>query len=270
MKKLFFSASAILLASLLSVASTPKVSPELMEKIEKAAPGQKIDIIVWLTEPEGWAQRRAELEQMRGETRRHYAVESLKEFYYRHSADVMNLVFQLQNEGKLIFRKDLWGAFSFSATATKDAIKTLADHPDVRLIIPDEEIPARFMTPYNPADPFDKIRWETLRYLSATAPADLTAKASMTNAWQIAHTHVNDAWATGYTGENVVVAIFDTGVDYTHSDLQNRMWHNPGEIPDNGIDDDGNGYVDDYYGYDFFDGDSDPMDNPSDVHHGTN
>lgn len=54
----------------------------------------------------------------------------------------------------------------------------------------------------------------------------------------------------------VVVAIIDTGIDYQHPDLANRMWENPGEIKDNGIDDDGNGYVDDYYGWDFYNNDS--------------
>jgi subtilisin family serine protease len=55
-------------------------------------------------------------------------------------------------------------------------------------------------------------------------------------------------------------------VDYTHPDLAGNMWTNPGEIPGNGVDDDANGYVDDYYGYDFADG----LPNPTDSgFHGT-
>ena len=50
---------------------------------------------------------------------------------------------------------------------------------------------------------------------------------------------------------NVVVAITDLGVDYNHEDLKNNMWINKGEIRGNNIDDDNNGYVDDYYGYNF-------------------
>lgn len=50
----------------------------------------------------------------------------------------------------------------------------------------------------------------------------------------------------------VTVAIIDTGVDYTHPELANAMWVNTGEIPGDGIDNDGNGYIDDIYGWDFY------------------
>ncbi len=53
----------------------------------------------------------------------------------------------------------------------------------------------------------------------------------------------------------VVVAVIDTGVDYNHPDLVNHMWINPGEIPGDGIDNDNNGYVDDVYGWDFYNDD---------------
>lgn len=68
------------------------------------------------------------------------------------------------------------------------------------------------------------------------------------------------AWDFSTGSEAVVVADIDTGIRYTHPDLAANMWRNAGEIANNGIDDDGNGFVDDYYGYDFFANDSDPMD----------
>ena len=64
-----------------------------------------------------------------------------------------------------------------------------------------------------------------------------------------------------FTGDpNIKIGVIDTGVDYNHPDLAANVWTNPGEIADNDIDDDGNGYVDDIHGYDFVNDDGDPMD----------
>lgn len=62
-----------------------------------------------------------------------------------------------------------------------------------------------------------------------------------------------EAWDTTIGSRDVIVAIIDTGIDTTHTDLVRNIWVNPGEISGNGIDDDGNGFVDDINGYNFGD-----------------
>ncbi|MEG3894731.1 MULTISPECIES: S8 family serine peptidase [unclassified Microcoleus] len=84
-----------------------------------------------------------------------------------------------------------------------------------------------------------------------------------------------EVWAQGLTGDGIVVAVIDSGVDYNHPDLTGNIWSNAGETgvdaigrnkASNGVDDDNNGFVDDFRGWDFVNSDNDPMD---DNNHGT-
>jgi len=75
------------------------------------------------------------------------------------------------------------------------------------------------------------------------------------------------AWAAGHTGSGTVyIGIIDEGYMYTHEDLAANAGTNPGEIAGNGVDDDGNGYVDDVYGWDFTKNDNTVFDGTSDDH----
>lgn len=78
--------------------------------------------------------------------------------------------------------------------------------------------------------------------------------------WGLANANVPSAWEHHTGTVDMVVAVIDMGADYNHPDLVNNIWINPDEIAGNGIDDDGNGYVDDIRGYDFYYHDNDPMD----------
>lgn len=69
-----------------------------------------------------------------------------------------------------------------------------------------------------------------------------------------------EAWYVTIGDPDFVVAIIDTGIQYIHHNLDENIWINVGEIAGNGIDDDGNGYVDDIRGWDFYAADNDPMD----------
>ena len=135
----------------------------------------------------------------------------------------------------------------------KDAIEKLKKNPYVRYAEPNYlwRAYATF-----PNDPDFALQWglHNTGQTGGTVDADIDAP----EAWDVE------------TGEsNVVIAVIDTGVDYTHEDLVANIWTNEGEIAGDTIDNDGNGYVDDVHGINAINGSGDPMDDFADVYHGT-
>ena len=99
-------------------------------------------------------------------------------------------------------------------------------------------------------------------YTSSAVPNDFL----LYRQWEWEQIQAPEAWGIATGSADVVVGVVDTGIDYDHIDLADNIWTNPGEIPGNGIDDDGNGYIDDVHGWDFYHDDCDPEDNHG---HGT-
>jgi len=92
--------------------------------------------------------------------------------------------------------------------------------------------------------------------ISETRPND----PSYGSLWGLEKIHMPRVWSSTAGTGGVVVAVFDTGMDLTHPDLSANLWINPGETEGNASDDDGNFYVDDISGWDFYDNDNDPSD----------
>jgi len=133
----------------------------------------------------------------------------------------------------------------------KDAVEACRTSPDVLFAEPNYRVHA-LQGRRLPNDPRVGELWgmDNTGQTGGTADADIDAP----EAW--------DMLATS----TVVVAVIDTGVDASHPDLAANIWTNAGEVAGNGVDDDGNGFVDDVHGWDFAYGDNDPADGDG---HGT-
>jgi thermitase len=84
--------------------------------------------------------------------------------------------------------------------------------------------------------------------------------------WNLPKIEAPTAWDITTGSDKIIIAFVDSGIDLDHAELKDKIWTNPGETPGNGIDDDGNGFVDDVHGWDFVNWDSEPQD---DYWHGT-
>jgi subtilisin family serine protease len=135
--------------------------------------------------------------------------------------------------------------------SVQDAIQEYMSDPNVEYAEPNYIRCASV----KPDDTYFKNQWALLnrgKYAYGTRHADIKAS----KAWDI---------STGNSA--VIVAVLDSGIDYTHEDLVGNIWRNTGEIDcSNGIDDDNNGFIDDCIGWNFVDGNNDPFD---DLGHGT-
>ena len=141
-----------------------------------------------------------------------------------------------------VFRLDLP-----SEAAGADRLRRLAAHPDVEYVEP----VVRFTLQAEVNDPFFLSRGSW-----GQSEGDL---------WGLHRMDVPTAW-DGFTGAGVLVAVIDSGCDFTHPDLAANLFTFADEVAGNGVDDDGNGFVDDVRGWDFADLDNDPTD---DNGHGT-
>jgi subtilisin family serine protease len=132
----------------------------------------------------------------------------------------------------------------------------LAQPPQVKSIIPNDPLFHRQFSYFNPVT--TQVRFPSTR--AGRPDVDLSAQPDL-------DLNITKAWAVTTGSRSTIVAILDDGFFYQHEDLRDNIWHNPGETgtdasgrpkESNGIDDDGNGFIDDVVGWDFAFNDPDP------------
>ncbi|MEM7308258.1 MAG: S8 family serine peptidase [Planctomycetota bacterium] len=170
----------------------------------------------------------------RSERRRHVA-ERLRVFAAERQGATLALLEELRAAGAVDRIDVLWVANAVVFRGTPAALRRVAELPEVQ-----------------------RIGWSPVRRADAAVepppgpPADGSGPTGTLEAVQ-----APDAWALGYQGAGTLLVNIDSGVERDHPALDDQIWSNPGEVVD-GLDNDGNGYVDDTWGWDFLDDDNDP------------
>ncbi|KPJ52228.1 hypothetical protein AMJ39_08360 [candidate division TA06 bacterium DG_24] len=179
--------------------------------------------------------------------RRRFVLDELKRFSESSQREVRGYLEKMEASGHVDNIQIIWMANAINFEATPAVIERLARLKGVRSIDWDEPFPL-----------------ETLLDLPEKTPHRVGAGDQYL--WNLERIRAPEVWDLGFTGQGVVIGNIDTGTDYNHPDLADHIWINEGEIPNNGIDDDNNGYIDDWRGWDFVNNDNDPMDQSG---HGT-
>ena len=200
------------------------IDPLLTEEMGRRADDEKIKVVVIMKSHYDRAEmkRRADYFVNRAE-RREFVVNELKELATATQYDLRHSLAEMQRHGMTTEPTVLWMANALYFDANKAAILDLAQRNDIALIgyamernwIPDGE---------------------------EARPAAATREITQ----NVTQVHADQVWALGYTGQGVVVAVIDTGVNYNHVDLADHLWDGGSEFP--------------HHGYDVKNHDDDPMD----------
>lgn len=156
------------------------------------------------------------------ESKRQIVVEKLKEFSKETQHEIISILQAEEKNSGVTDISSNWLINMINCTASAEVIYKLAEHPDVFHIFYNKE---------------EKMIWDE-KPEPARSTTGMTANITQVNA--------DDVWGLGYTGEGVIVAVIDSGVNYNHVDLKDHLWDGGEQYPN--------------HGYDFVNNDNDPMD----------
>jgi subtilisin family serine protease len=217
------------------------ISNLLQQQIENVGPDGWVSVTVILQDQVVTSDLHSRVQGMNPQPRRHYVVDYLKRFTEKSQNHLTEFLIAKSRQGDVRRHTVLWICngiiLDLKAYLVDELWRTFPEIQSIDLNIP---IPTEQLVDLGPppdTDNLDEI------------------------AWGVQDIRAPEVWALGYIGQGVLIGHLDTGVDLTHPDLTDRIWVNPGEdlngngVIDsteiNNVDDDDNGYIDDFYGWNF-------------------
>jgi len=238
MKKLLFLTLFLISAILISAENQIQetvISEQLSEKLSASVENDFIRINISLIERYNSDELMRDVQFLSKDEKREYVVSELQDFSSRTQENILAELENFQNYGYVKELIPLWITNVINCYATPSVIEELSKRSDIKSIDWDE------MQNMLIGDSKKEQK------ISSGNPRDREIT------WNVTKVNADDVWGLGYSGDGILVAVLDTGVRYTHNDLDDHVW-------------DGSGAGYPYHGYDFVNGDNNPMD---DHGHGT-
>ncbi|UCE27343.1 MAG: S8 family serine peptidase, partial [Candidatus Coatesbacteria bacterium] len=222
----------VLLLAAVSVSAAPYVEERLSEVIAEGDRGEFITVSIFLDRQVTDAEKARVPKWLDRDERRAEFVALYKRIAEESQGPLIEYLEELQGRGEVGYIRPHWITNTVVVEIIPSAAAGLTSRNDIAALHISEAHEGSF---------FDMTDYGT------------TSGKGRDIGWGLTKIGAPTIWETPYnfTGEDIVVAVIDMGCRYTHYDLRDHLWVNEDEIPDNGIDDDDNGYIDDTLGWDF-------------------